>query len=195
MPAASRTPALDPRAPLVLDTSELSRRPGAMRRASLTVPPPAGLGVAIVRLDENADLQLDLRLESVLEGVLVSGIVRGHYTGECVRCLEAVEGDVTADLQELFVYPDVEREQSDDGDEEPRLVGTLLDMEPVVRDALVLALPLQPVCREDCRGLCPECGTRLADDPDHRHDRIDPRWAALQDALPSVSQGSTPQEK
>lgn len=149
----------------------------------------------MVRLDEGADLQLDLRLESVLEGVLVSGVVRGHYIGECVRCLEPVEGDVTADVQELFVYPDVERERSDDEDEQPRLVGTLLDLEPVVRDALVLALPLQPVCREDCRGLCPECGTRLADDPDHRHERIDPRWAALQEALPAVTQGSTPQEK
>jgi uncharacterized protein len=195
MPASQRTHPLDPRAPLVLDTSELNRRPGSMRRASLIVPPPPGMGVAMVRLAEDADLALDLRLESVLEGVLVSGTVRGHYTGECVRCLDPVEGDVTAEIQELFVYPDVERDQPDDEDEEPRLVGTLLDLEPVVRDALVLALPLQPVCREDCRGLCPECGTRLADDPDHRHERIDPRWAALQDARSAAPHGSTPQEK
>jgi uncharacterized protein len=166
-----------------------------MRRTSLTVPPPPGLGVAMVRLDEGADLQLDLRLESVLEGVLVSGTVRGHYTGECVRCLETVEGDVTADVQELFVYPDVDREESGAEDEECRLVGTLLDLEPVVRDALVLALPLQPVCDENCRGLCPECGARLADDPDHRHERIDSRWAALQDVLSTARTASTPQEK
>ena len=179
----------------MLDTSELNRRPGTMRRVSLTVPPPPGLAVAMVRLDEDSALELDLRLESVLEGVLVSGTVRGHYTGECVRCLESLEGDVAADVQELFVYPDVEREQSDDEDEEPRLVGTLLDLEQVVRDALVLALPLQPVCREDCRGLCPDCGMRLADEPDHRHETIDPQWAALQDALPSASAGSIAQEK
>jgi uncharacterized protein len=191
MRASSKTPTLDPRAPLVLDTSELSRRPGAMRRVSVTVPPPPGLGVAMVRMRDGADLDLDLRLESVLEGVLVSGTVRGAYVGECVRCLEPVDGEVNADVQELFVYPDVEREPDDDEDEAPRLVGTLIDLEPVVRDALVLALPLQPVCSEDCRGLCPDCGARLADDPDHQHERIDPRWAALQDAVPSIN----PQEK
>lgn len=191
MRASSKTPTLDPRAPLVLDTSELSRRPGAMRRVSVTVPPPPGLGVAMVRMRDGADLTLDLRLESVLEGVLVSGRVRGAYVGECVRCLEPVDGEVNADLQELFVYPDVEREPDDDEDEAPRLVGTLIDLEPVVRDALVLALPLQPVCSEDCRGLCPDCGARLADDPDHQHERIDPRWAALQDAVSSIN----PQEK
>ncbi len=138
----------------------------------------------MVRLSDDADLQLDLRLESVLEGVLVSGTVRGVYTGECVRCLDPVDGAVTADIQELFVYPDVEREQDEDEDEPPRLVRTLIDLEPVVRDALVLALPLQPVCSEDCRGLCQGAGCRLADDPEHQHERIDPRWAALQDALP-----------
>jgi uncharacterized protein len=191
MPASSRTPTLDPRAPLVLDTSELSRRPGAMRRASLTVPPPPGLGVTMVRLRDRDDLDLDLRMESVLEGVLVSGTVRGSYVGECVRCLDPVDGQVSADVQELFVYPDVERAPDDDEDEAPRLVGTLIDLEPVVRDALVLALPLQPVCSEDCRGLCPDCGARLADNPGHRHETIDPRWAALQDAIPSI----TPQEK
>jgi uncharacterized protein len=184
----------------VLDTAQLSRRPGTMRRVNLTVPPPAGLGVAMVRLRDDADIELDLRLESVLEGVLVSGTVRGQYTGECVRCLDPMEGNVVADVQELFVYPDVEREQTDDEEDAPRLVGTLLDLEPVVRDALVLALPLQPVCDEDCRGLCAECGTRLADEPDHRHERIDARWAALRGAIPSpsgsnASNGSTPQEK
>src|SRR5215207_10373804 len=148
----------------------------------------------MVRLVEGADLDLDLRLESVLEGVLVSGSVHGRYTGECVRCLDPVDGEVGADVQELFVYPDVEREQGDEEDEAPRLAGTLLDLEPVVRDALVLALPLQPLCSKDCRGLCPECGMRLADDPDHRHDVIDPRWAPLQKALTS-SDGSTPEEK
>ena len=83
MRASSKTPTLDPRAPLVLDTSELSRRPGAMRHVSLTVPPPPGLGVAMVRMRDGADLDLDLRLESVQEGVLVSGTVRGAYVGEC----------------------------------------------------------------------------------------------------------------
>ena len=61
-----------------------------------------------------------------------------------------------------------------------RLEGDLLDLEPLLRDAVVLALPFQPLCRDDCPGLCAECGARLADDPGHQHDEpIDPRWAAL----------------
>ena len=57
----------------------------------------------------------------------------------------------------------------------------LMDLEEVVRDAVVTSLPFQPVCRDDCPGLCSECGARLADDPDHHHDVIDPRWSALAD--------------
>ena len=61
------------------------------------------------------------------------------------------------------------------------LQDDLVDLEPLLRDAVVLALPFQPLCRDDCPGLCTECGARLADDPDHQHeDAIDPRWAALQ---------------
>jgi uncharacterized protein len=57
-----------------------------------------------------------------------------------------------------------------------------LDVEPVLRDAVVLALPLNPVCDPECPGLCPECGARLADDPDHTHEAaIDPRWSALKE--------------
>ena len=65
-------------------------------------------------------------------------------------------------------------------DEAARLDGELLDLEPVLRDAVVLALPFQPVCREDCPGLCIECGVTLADHPGHVHaESVDPRWGAL----------------
>ena len=70
-----------------------------------------------------------------------------------------------------------------DEDEVREMVGDLLDLEPMVRDAVVPALPFQPVCRADCPGLCSECGARLAEDPGHRHDTIDPRWAALSSLL------------
>ncbi|MCW2914010.1 MAG: hypothetical protein JWN52_2078, partial [Actinomycetia bacterium] len=66
-------------------------------------------------------------------------------------------------------------------EDERRLEGDFIDLEPVLRDAVVLALPLSPLCRDDCPGLCSECGVKLADaGPDHRHDAVDPRWAALQ---------------
>jgi uncharacterized protein len=124
-------------------------------------------------------------MESVVEGVLVTGSVRGAATGACVRCLDAVTVPVTAHLQDLFVYADrAEHHQEvgadDDEDEVRELVGDLLDLEPSLRDAVVPALPFQPVCREDCPGLCSECGAHLAQDPTHHHEVIDPRWAALQ---------------
>jgi uncharacterized protein len=192
MPEETRrtTTRLDHRSPLVLDTRELGRRPGSMRTLSRSVPAPAHLGVAVLGVPEGSQLELDLRLESVVEGVLVSGTVSGTVTGECVRCLDPVSRSLVVDLQELYVHPDREhgshRGGSDDGfdgDEEmaalPQLNGDLLDLEPALRDAVVLALPLQPLCREDCAGLCSECGARLDADPGHGHEVDDPRWAAL----------------
>src|SRR4051794_41669337 len=177
---------LDPRAPLVLDTRELGRRPGSERRVTLTAPAPADLGIEVLRVPEGSPVELDLRLEAVVEGVLVTGTAHAELAGECVRCLEEIHRGITADYCELFVYEDEESGESLTGDTEDgetsRLQGDLLDLEPLLRNSVVLALPFQPLCRDDCPGLCVECGARLADDPDHRHESaIDPRWSALQE--------------
>ncbi len=149
-----------------------------MRKVSRTVQAPADLGTDVIRVSEGSDLVLALRLEAVMEGVLVSGTARAHTDGECVRCLDGLERELEVDFQELYAYPG---DGSDDEDEDVyHLEGDLLDLEPTVRDAVVLALPMQPVCQDDCPGLCPDCGARLADDPEHSHDEADPRWAALQ---------------
>ncbi|MCW2858142.1 MAG: metal-binding protein [Marmoricola sp.] len=176
---------LDPRAPLVLDTRELGRRPGSQRLMSFTAEAPAELGIEILGVAEGSPVTFDLRLEAVMEGVLITGTAAAELEGECARCLEPIEDDMTIDLQELFLYDD-SREGTDPGaDEETdvrRTEGDLIDLEPVLRDAVVLALPFQPLCQDDCPGLCVECGARLADDPEHQHSEpIDPRWAALQD--------------
>ncbi|MGH3327683.1 MAG: YceD family protein [Streptomycetales bacterium] len=179
---------LDPRAPLVIDTRELARRPGTMRTLSRTVPAPSDLGIDMLGVPEGADLELEFRLESVMEGVLVSGTAQAPLAGECVRCLEPLENDLEVEFQELYVYPDHDAE-----DEETLWVeGDMLDLDPVVRDAVVLALPFQPVCRDDCPGLCSACGARLADDPGHRHEAIDPRWAALEGLLDEEPAGGRP---
>ncbi|GAA1889754.1 YceD family protein [Lapillicoccus jejuensis] len=189
---------LDPRSPLVLDTSDLARRPGTMREIRREVEAPEELGTDVVQVPAGSPVDLDLRLESVVEGVLVSGSVRATATGACVRCLDEVSIPVEVDVQELFAYPDRaahhrEVEADADDDDVRDLVDDLVDLEPVLRDAVVPALPFQPVCREDCPGLCSECGARLADDPDHHHDVLDPRWAALDGLL--TSQGSDQTEK
>ncbi|HVE73734.1 MAG TPA: YceD family protein [Mycobacteriales bacterium] len=157
---------LDPRKPLVLDTRELGRRPGSMREMRLAVPAPGDLRVELIGVPAGADIDLDLRLESVMDGVLVSGTATAPLNGECGRCLETVTDTVTVDLQELFAYaPDAAAE-----DEVSLMSGDHLDLEPVLRDAVVLALPLTPLCDEDCAGLCVGCGERLDDLPqEHAH--------------------------
>ncbi|MCF1595972.1 YceD family protein [Streptomyces muensis] len=194
------TARLDHRNPLVFDTHELGRRPGALQRLTREIDAPKDFGIqGVVGVPEGAPVELELRLESVMEGVLVTGTARAQAEGECVRCLEPLQLDVEADFQEMFSYPDADdrgrhhsAEPGDDAeDDEDRLFleDGLFDLEPVLRDAVVLALPMQPVCQEDCPGLCAECGARLADDPDHHHDAVDIRWAALQGLAGSLGDG------
>jgi uncharacterized protein len=171
----------------VLDTRELGRRPGSQREVSFSAEAPAELGIEILSVPEGSSVDIELRLEAVMEGVLVTGTADADLEGECSRCLEPIEDSIHVDLQELFVYDDPnDRSNRPDelDDDVSRLVGDLIDLEPLLRDAVVLALPFQPLCRDDCPGLCVECGARLADDPEHGHDApIDPRWAALGDVV------------
>ena len=146
---------------------------------SRTVPGPADLGIEVLRVPEGAPVEIDLRTEAVMEGVLVTGTARAVLEGECVRCLEPISDEIEVRFQELFVYDDREVDP-DEELEVSKLQDDLVDLEPLLRDAVVLALPFQPLCQDDCPGLCVECGARLADDPDHGHDApVDPRWTAL----------------
>ncbi|MFB9378153.1 DUF177 domain-containing protein [Kineococcus gynurae] len=176
---------LDPKAPLVLSTHELGRRPGSMRTLQRTVPAPADLGIAVIGVPEGSDLVLDLRLEAVMEGVLVSGTVQARAVGECVRCLTEVEQDVEVDVQELFAYPGKTPVELGPDDDEIREVapGELVDLEPAVRDAIVLELPFQPECDGPCQQ---DYEIGVAPDPTVAHaepETADPRWAALQGLL------------
>ncbi len=174
----------------MLDTRELGRRPGSQRGVSRIEPAPADLGIEVLRVPEGSPVSLDLRLEAVMEGVLVTGTARAGLEGECVRCLGPIDDEIEVDLQELYVYDDREHDPDED-DEVSKLEDDLVDLEPLLRDAVVLALPFQPLCRPDCPGLCVECGARLADDPDHQHEEpVDPRWAALSE-LAELQQDET----
>ncbi|MFC8850850.1 MULTISPECIES: YceD family protein [unclassified Micromonospora] len=171
---------LNPKAPLVLDTRDLPRRPGALRTLRRVVPAPKDLGVELIGVPEGTDLDLDLRLESVSEGVLVSGTVSGRVKGECGRCLREIDDSVAVSVQELYAYENSTTDATTDEDEVGRMQDDLIDLEPALRDAVVLILPTNPLCREDCPGLCPECGVHWDDLPaDHSHEQIDPRWAGL----------------
>ncbi len=145
----------------------------------------------MVGVPEGAEMTLSVQLEAVTEGVLVTAEVTAPLTGECARCLEPLSQMAEVRFQELFNYGQAEGPEPDDG---YSLDGDLLDLEPVLRDALVLALPLAPLCRDDCPGLCAECGVQLARaGSEHGHDApIDPRWAALAQQLPAAEPDGSP---
>ena len=154
-----------------------------------TVPAPRRIGVELIGIPEGAPLELDLTLQSVSEGVLVTGTVSAPTAGECSRCLTPVDSDIEIDVTELFAYPGSETEATTEDDEVGHVVSVngvdTIDLEQTIVDAVGLLLPFSPLCRDDCEGLCPECGTPLVSaGPEHRHDTIDPRWAKLASLRP-----------
>lgn len=178
--------------PWVLSTREVGRRPGNMRSYQRTIPAPASFGLEVIGIPEGSPIELELRLESVTEGVFVSGSARAEVVGECARCLESIGYPLTVRFGELFAYPDSVTEATTDADEISRVIDDLVDTEEMVRDAVLLTLPLAPLCQEDCQGLCPECGDRWADlDPAHSHETLDARWAGLRGRLTSDTDATT----
>jgi uncharacterized protein len=176
------------KSPYLIPVYDLMHRPGEMREKTLDVVVPEGFGNAVIGVKEGSALHVDARLESLHDGILVSGDARGTSEGECGRCLIEITQPVRVEFQELFAYSFDEAFDYEVHDDH-------VDLEPVVRDAVVLSLPFQPVCQEDCLGLCPECGVRLLDNPGHEHEApVDPRWAALA-GLESLNDTADTEEK
>ena len=175
------------------NTHELPRRAGEMKEYQLDLEILEPVGVALVAVPAGDVIEIDMRLESVAEGVLLSADIYAIAKGECIRCLDPVEIEVERKIQELYRYePAADKggkrkkksakvEEDDlDSDEELWLDGSVLNLEIPVRDAIVLDLPVNPLCSEECQGLCPDCGEKwevLAQD--HAHEAIDARWAGL----------------
>jgi uncharacterized protein len=159
--------------PFTIPVFDLMHRSGEMREHELDITVPEGFGNALVGIAENAEMHLSVRLEALHDGILVSADVQTVAVGECGRCLDPIELPVEVDIAELFAY-------SVDEAFDYTVVEDHIDLEPSVRDAVVLSLPFQPVCRPDCPGLDPETGEKLADFPD-REPKVatDPRWSAL----------------
>jgi uncharacterized protein len=157
---------------------DIVRRPGEMREFQLELPAPAKWGEGLVSVAEGDPIDVDVRLESVHEGILVSGTAATEYAGVCGRCLTDIVRPVEVEFQELFAYPGEEAEDFEVRDDH-------VDLEIPVRDAIVLALPFQPVCQPDCPGLDPATGERLTGRSEERvPETVDPRWAALQHFTP-----------
>jgi uncharacterized protein len=120
----------------------------------------------------DAEVEADVVLESVVGGVAVAGTVRAQWTGTCRRCLEPAAGTLVLAVREHFTV-------GGDGEETYPLHDGDVDLEPMVRDAVLLELPQAPLCREGCLGLCPMCGADRNVEPCHCAPASDPRWTAL----------------
>ena len=179
----------------LFNTHDLPRRAGEMREHDLDVPAPERIGIDVIAVPEDQGIHIGMRLTSVSEGVLVDAQVSTLAEGECIRCLDPMEMPIARNFQELYRYAPEKAhtkaqrkaaEAYDDLDEDDELMmdGEFIDLEGPVRDAIVLALPINPLCDEDCPGLCQGCGVKWSLlEPGHHHVATDPRWAGLTELL------------
>lgn len=171
---------------------EIIKHVGEMRERERTFTIPEGFGEALAKVPAGEEMTLAVRLESVHEGILVSANIDTTMHAECGRCLTSFKAPFEIDFQELFPYTRTEADEYE-------VHGDHVDLEPPLRDAVVLALPFQPVCRLDCPGLDPESGAvRDAEVAAVPAAQSDPRWAALAGLLAENNDGdrvSDPESK
>ncbi|MFY7898278.1 MAG: YceD family protein [Candidatus Planktophila sp.] len=176
--------------PFILNTHDLPRRAGEMKEYQLDIPAHARIGIPLIAVPEGDLVELDIRLESVAQGVLASAEIYAVAHGECIRCLDPVEVVIDRKIQELYRYEPTNekgrkkrREDEDvdlEGEEELQMEGDLMDLEIPIIDAIILTLPVNPLCSDECLGLCPDCGEKWEKLPEgHAHEVIDARWSGL----------------
>jgi len=157
-----------------IDVRDLVGHPGQSRSVRVDEP-VGGLSLALATVPEDAPIEAELLLESVVEGILVSGPVRGSMHLSCARCLKTFEQPFGVDVNELFIS-----ELDEEGDEYPLAEDGAIDIEPMVRDAVMLSMPFSPLCRPDCAGLCERCGgDRNLGECACGPEVADPRWQVL----------------
>ena len=169
--------------PYTVDVRDLINRPGTMHERHLGIDVPDDLGAGLVAVKAGSTLSTELRLEAMHEGILVSVEVYARALGECGRCLKDIDLPVRVHFAELFGYPQEEAFEFE-------ILDDHVDLESLIRDAVVLSLPFQPVCRRDCPGLDSETGQPLAELPELVSDEsYDPRWSALAGFTASTDTG------
>lgn len=192
----------------ILNIHELPRRAGEMREYALDIDAPFRMGIPLIAVPEGDLIELDARCESVTEGVLVTADIFAIAIGECIRCLDPVELEIERKIQELYRYQPTDdkgkrvskgaskgdkgkvvkgnkrKEEEIEGDlEEVDILyveGDQANLEIPILDAIILSLPVNPLCDEECLGLCPDCGEKWENLPEeHDHGVSDIRWAGL----------------
>ena len=167
--------------PFVLNVADLVHRPAARRHEELSGPLEEDLVVTETIVKKGTHLVIDVVLEAVSDGVLVAGTASSTWTALCRRCVNPARATITVAFREMYaLHPDPE------GDTYP-ILHDCVDLELVAREAILLDLPLAPLCTEECRGLCPTCGADLNDGPCPCEEAPrDHRWAALETLKPTA---------
>jgi uncharacterized protein len=148
------------------------RRSNGSRSHEKRSAPISDLVVTGSNVPEGSDVCVDVVLESIAGGIEVSGTVEAPWSGACRRCLAEATGTLVLPVRELYT-------ESGDGEDTYPLDGETVDLEVLAHDAILLELPPAPLCRPDCRGLCPTCGADLNDRTCDCEPPRDPRFAAL----------------
>lgn len=172
----------------VVNVADLVDQPGASRRVDLRLPVPEGFDFPLIDVD--GPLHLQGVIESVVDGLLVRGSLRAELGLHCARCLQAIHREATADVVELYVDPArATAEVLGDLEEGYAIADDHIDLDALLRDGLAPSAPYQPLCTEDCQGLCAQCGADLnTTGCECGEDDLDPRWTALaqlRDRLPA----------
>jgi uncharacterized protein len=155
-----------------VDVRDLLRHPGAARTVAIDEP-VEGLVTELVRVPGDQPIHADLLFESVMEGILVSGPITVTLSVDCARCLKSLRSPFQVDVQELFVSG------AGDLDDEYPIADDEVDLEPMIRDAVLLNVPFSPLCRPECLGLCERCGGDRNLEECRCEPEIDDRWAGL----------------
>ena len=187
--------------PWAVSVAQVASRPGQSKEIDATFPAPSGIGDEIVGVDEGADVSVVGSFDSIVDGLILNARISAPVHAECTRCLKPIQRDWTVNVTSFFPYEDKSaagkggkagkngKEEEVDiiaGEDEAEDTYPLLDggawadLEALRRDTLVEELPLQPLCKPDCKGLCSQCGIDLNENPDHQHDMTDIRFAALE---------------
>ncbi|WP_298048825.1 DUF177 domain-containing protein [uncultured Bifidobacterium sp.] len=182
--------------PWAVSVAQVASRPGQSKEIDETFPAPSGIGDEIVGVDEGADVSVTGSFDSIVDGLVLTARINAPVHAECTRCLKPIKRDWTVNVTSFFPYEDAStnsngKSKNDEvdiiaGEDESEDTYPLLgggawaDLEALLRDTLVEELPLQPLCKPDCKGLCSQCGVDLNEHPDHHHDVTDIRFAALE---------------
>lgn len=179
--------------PWAIAVDLVSSRTGLSKDIDSDYPVPSGIGDEVVHVTEGKPVHLTARIDSLVDGLLLTGTLDAPLSAECTRCLTPLHRTDHINITAFYPYDADPKSHDFTGDVEViagedeggdtyalSAGGRFMDIEDVLRDTLVEAMPLQPLCRPDCAGLCPQCGINLNEHPEHEHTVTDMRWSALE---------------